>query len=129
MKTKNLSVVLLISATLSLTSCATLFTPTKQKVTFTGESGIGIYDGAKKLGETDKDGMATVRVRKQLSTKTLFAKKEGYAKTPIQVEAVFNPVSILNLFSFLGWGVDAATGKMFKYDSDVIEIEMRKKED
>ena len=128
MKTKVLSVALLC-ATLFCSSCATLFTPTKQKVTFTGESGIGLYDGAKKLGETDNDGTATVKVRKSLSDKTLFAKKEGYAKTPVQVESVFNPISILNLFSVFGWAIDAATGKLCKYDSDIIEIEMRKKED
>jgi len=112
-----------------LSSCATLFTPTKQKVTFMGESGIGIYDGTIKIGEIDKEGIATIKIKKGSNDKTLFAKKEGFEKTPIQVESVFNPISILNFFFFPGWIVDFATGKICKYDNEVLEIEMRKKTD
>ena len=95
-----------------------------------GESGIGIYDrsGSKKLGIIGQEGTTTIKVRKSLTTTTLFARKEGYAETPLQLETVFNPISILNTFFILGWGVDALTGKICKYEDDVYTIEMRKKE-
>ena len=57
------------------------------------------------------------------------AKKEGYAKTPVQVDTKFNAVSLWNLLFWPGWVVDLATGKICKYEDDVIEIEMRKKEE
>lgn len=130
MKTKLLSVAFFTCAAFCFSSCATLFTPNKQKITFIGESGIGIYDrsGSKKLGIIGQEGTTTIKVRKSLTTTTLFARKEGYAETPLQLETVFNPISILNTFFILGWGVDALTGKICKYEDDVYTIEMRKKE-
>ena len=41
---------------LCLSSCGTLFTPTKQAITFMGMPGTRIYDNGKKLGEIEEDG-------------------------------------------------------------------------
>ena len=39
----------------------------------------------------------------------------------------FNGVSILNLFGLLGWGIDAATGSLKKYDTKVYNITLDEK--
>ena len=130
MKVKK-SVLMLVMAScvsgFTLTSCGTLFTSSHQAIMFTGENGATIYDKGKVLARTDDDGIATAKVRKSLSDKTLVVKKEGYKNTPVELEAVFNPVSILNLGNLFGWGIDLATGKCCKWDTDVVEFEMEKK--
>ena len=119
-------VVLMLICALCLSSCGTLFTPTKQPITFIGMPETKIYDNYKKIGEITEDGIATIKVRKELSDKTLIAKKEGYKNTPIVLEAVFNPVSLINLTNVLAWVIDLGTGKCCKWDTDVVEIEMEK---
>ena len=69
---KNL---LLIVCALSLSSCGTLFTSSKQSLTFMGLPETKIYDNSQKLGEISEDGTATIRVKKSLTSKTLLAKK------------------------------------------------------
>lgn len=123
MKKVKLAVSALI---LSLTciSCGTLFTSSNQNITFTGEQGIKIYDQNRKIAEIGKDGTGTTKLKKRLSSKTLIAKKDGYKNTPFQVDATFNPVSIINLLNPLAWAIDLGTGKCCKWDTEIIEIEM-----
>lgn len=124
MKIKNL--LLITIGIFFFTSCGTLFTSTKQKITFVGLPETKIYDNGKKLGVITDDGQTTIKIRKKLSDKTLIAKKEGYKNAFIELDAVFNPVSIINLTNFLGWAIDLATGKCCKWDEDVVEIDMEK---
>ena len=116
----------LVISTLCLTSCGTLFTPSKQPITFMGMPETRIYDNNQKIAEIPEDGTTTVNIRKKLSDKTLIAKKDGYKNTPIQLNAVFNPVSVINLTNVIAWGIDLGTGKCCKWDNDVIEVEMEK---
>ena len=111
---------------LCLSSCGTLFTPTKQSITFIGIPEIKIFDNGKKLGEIKEDGTTTIKVRKKLYNKTLIAKRRGYKNTPIILEATLNPVSIINLTNVFAWIIDLGTGKCCKWDSDIIEIEMER---
>ena len=127
MKTiKNLFIIAL--AMFFFTSCGTLFTPTKQKITFVGLPETRIYDEGKRIGTTSEDGEAVIKVRKKLSDKTLVAKKEGYKNTYIELDAVFNPISIINLSNILAWAIDLGTGKCCKWDSEYIEFDMEKAE-
>ena len=111
---------------LCLSSCGTLFTPSKQSITFMGMPETRIYDNGKKLGEISEGGTTIIKVRKELSSKTLIAKKDGYKNTPFTLDATFNPVSIINLTNILAWAIDLGTGKCCKWDTDVVEIEMEK---
>ena len=113
---------------LLMTSCGTLFTPTKQKITFVGLPETSIYDDGKKLGTINDEGETTIKVRKKLSDKTLIAKKNGYKNANIKLDAVFNPISIINLTNVLGWGIDLISGKCCKWDTDYVEIEQEKAE-
>lgn len=112
---------------LSLASCGTIFTSSKQDITFTGEYGVRIYDKGKKIAEINDDGVGTAKVRKKLSSKTLIAKKEGYNDQPLQLEATFNPISVLNLLNIIAWGVDLGTGKCCKWADEIIEVQMTPK--
>lgn len=119
-------VVLLLICAFCLSSCGTLFTPTKQAITFIGTPEARIYDNGKILGQIEEDGTAIIKIRKKLSNKTLIAKKRGYKNTPILLETTLNPVSIINLTNIFAWIIDLGTGKCCKWDSDVIEFEMEK---
>lgn len=119
-------VLLMLICVLCLSSCGTLFTPSKQPITFMGMPETRIYDNGKKLGEIAESGTTTIKVRKKLSNKTLIAKKDGYKNTPITLDATFNPVSIINFTNILAWAIDLGTGKCCKWDTDVVEIEMEK---
>ena len=121
-------VLLMLTCVLCLSSCGTLFTPSKQPITFMGMPETRIYDNGKKLGEIAESGTTTIKVRKELSNKTLIAKKDGYKNTPVTLDATFNPVSIINLTNILAWAIDLSTGKCCKWDTDVVEIEMEKSE-
>ncbi len=111
---------------LCLSSCGTLFTPSRQAITFVGIPETKIFDNGKKLGEIKEDGTTTIKVRKKLYNKTLIAKRRGYKNTPIILEATLNPVSIINLTNVFAWIIDLGTGKCCKWDSDIIEIEMER---
>ena len=113
---------------LLMTSCGTLFTPTKQKIMFVGLPETSIYDDGKKLGTINDEGETTIKVRKKLSDKTLIAKKNGYKNAYIELDAVFNPISIINLNNVLGWGIDLISGKCCKWDTNFVEIEQEKAE-
>lgn len=117
---------LCVVSVLLLSSCGTLFTSSKQDITFTGDPGIAVYDKGKKIAEIGNDGIGHAKIRKKLSDKNLIAKKEGYKNTPLQVETVLNPISILNLLCVPAWAVDLCTGKCCKWDNEIIEIEMKK---
>lgn len=117
---------LLTLLSFSLSSCCTLFTPSKQTITFSGDNGVKIYDNATKIAEIREGNTATARVRKKLSDKTLIAKKEGYRNTPLILEATFNPVACINLLNVVSWAIDLGTQKACKWDNTVIEIEMQK---
>ena len=119
-------VLLMLTCVLCLSSCGTLFTPSKQPITFMGMPETRIYNNGKKLGEIAESGTTTIKVRKELSDKILIAKKDGYKNTPVTLDATFNPVSIINLTNILAWAIDLGTGKCCKWDTDVVEIEMEK---
>ncbi|WP_455665136.1 hypothetical protein [Phocaeicola sp.] len=120
--------ILLLLGCACLSSCSTLFTQTRQPVTFIGENGTKIFDASTnvKLGEIKKDNTITLQIKKKLGDKYLLAKKEGYAPTPLLVESSFNPVSLWNLLFWPGFIIDLGTGKINKYDAVSYEIEMEK---
>lgn len=125
MKNKKILVIAL-STLLLFTSCGTLFTPTRQRITFTGLPETRIYDNGKRLGVIPHDGMTTIKVKKKLSDKQLIAKKKGYKNSIICLDAVLNPVSIINLTNLFAWAIDLITGKCCKWENDIIEIDMEK---
>lgn len=71
-------IILLLVAAVSFSSCCTLFSSSKQAITFTGPEGTKIYDASTniKLGEIGSDQVTTIRIKKKREDKTLIAKKK-----------------------------------------------------
>lgn len=120
---KNL---LLLITLLSLSSCGTLFTSSRQSITFTGEEGVKIYDNGQKIATIGQSGETVVSIRKKLSSKELIAKKDGYKPTPLRLEASVQPVSFINLLNVVAWAIDLGTQKAAKWETTYFEVDMEK---
>ena len=109
-------ILLLLSVCISFSSCCTLFSSSKQDITFTGMNGTKIYE----------DNSVTVQIKKKREDKQLVAKKEGYQTTPFVLESTFNNACLWNILFWPGFLVDLGTQKMNKWDNTIINIEMEK---
>lgn len=104
----------LVMLTLITASCATIFTGTKDDINIDSKpEQAGIYINGIKRGETP----STVSVKRPGLDKTyVVLKKDGYKNRRFLLESKFNAVSVINLGSVLGWGVDILSGAVKKYD-------------
>ena len=121
-------ILFLLCCTVLFTSCMTICSKSNQGITFTGENGIKLYDGTNnvKLGEIKEGNSVTVNIKKKMADKTVIAKKEGYANTPMVIESNFNTKSLWNILFWPGFLIDLGTGKMNKYDPVTYNIDMEK---
>lgn len=109
----------------------TVFTKSRQTVTFTGEAGTKLYDATNnvKIAEISDGGSTTVKMKKKLADKTIIAKKSGYKDTPFIIESEFNAKSLWNILFWPGFLIDLGTGKINKYDPVIYNVELEKQED
>ncbi|WP_316824340.1 PEGA domain-containing protein [Pedobacter miscanthi] len=113
-----------VSATLLLSSCATVFTGTKQTVQInTNPPAATVEIDGVKAGVTP----LAVTLKKGFTGQTISLKLDGYDPKTFQPQTTFNAVSVVNLLFFPGFIVDAATGAMMKYDPKVYEITLEPK--
>ena len=121
-------VILLTLSALLLGSCATLFTGTKDTLTFeSNPSGAEVYIDGLYVCITP----CTVDVTRSISEERVEFKLDEYEIRVIELDREFNVVTILNLFTggIIGFGIDALTGAMFKYDKKSYDIDLKKKID
>lgn len=113
-------------AAISFSSCCTIFTASKQDITFMAPNGTKIYDVATnvKIAEVESNNMITTKIKKKFEDKQLIARKDGYSPTPFMLETAFNPSSLWNILFWPGFLVDLGTGKMFKWDNTIINLEL-----
>lgn len=105
------------------TSCATLFTGTKDNITFNSTpAGATIFKDGVEQCKTP----CTVKVKRSVSDTDVEYKLDGYQTRLITLDKEFNVISILNLGNLLGWGIDAITGAVMKYDRKTYDIELTK---
>lgn len=118
----------LLSVLLLFSSCATIFTSSRQVITFSGMEGTKIYDVSTniKIAEIGSDKTATASIKKKLSDKILVAKKDGYKNCPLLLESSFNTTSLWNLLFWPGFIVDLGTGQMNKWDNTYISVDLEK---
>ena len=110
--TPSLAKFLTILAALSLCGCASIFTGTKSKVRVeSNPPGARVQVDGLDKGQTP----TSVSLKRGSSGQTVTLSKQGYKPKSFEPDTEFNPVSVLNLFSLLGWGIDAATGAMWVY--------------
>lgn len=106
-----------------LTSCATIFTGTRDTISFNSTpSGATIYKDGIELCKTP----CTVPLKRKLGESSVEFKLDGYETRLIILDKTFNPVSIINLGSIFGWGIDALTGSIVKYDRKSYDIKLSK---
>lgn len=119
-KTKLIS--LLLCTTL-MTSCATIFTGTKATVTINSEP-----PGAKVQVNGFDQGVTptTFRAKRGLKGNTVTLKKAGYETRTFDLEQKFNLVSIINLASVVGWGIDLLSGAIMQIDPKQYNITLDK---
>jgi hypothetical protein len=124
MKRKNLLMSSLSVIIVFMTSCATIFTGTKQTVQInsTPSGAMVLIDGIDH-GTTP----AAIKLRKNYYGQTITLKSDGYETKILQPKMEYNVVSGFNLFNILGFGIDAATGALWKYAPTSYEIELIKR--
>jgi hypothetical protein len=113
-----LSVIILI---IFATSCATIFTGTKDRISFKSTpSGAVIFKDGVELCTTP----CTYKVKRSMSDTDLEFKLDGYETRLITLDTEFNVVSVINLGNLFGWGIDALSGAVMKYDRKSYEISL-----
>lgn len=100
-------------------NCATLFTGTKDKITFnTTPQGAAIFINGIEQCKTP----CTIDVKRSFFNTLTEFKLDGYETQIISLSKEFNVVSILNLGDIFGWAIDFVSGAVFKYDKKSYEI-------
>lgn len=111
---------------ISTTSCATIFTGTKDKIVFnsTPEGAKVFHKGVEKCVTP-----CTAEIPKALSKQVATFKKEGYADKEVKLVKTFNPVTLLNILfgGVIGAGIDTATGSIIKYSPKTYTVELETK--
>jgi hypothetical protein len=121
MKTRNLLVLALFTSL--LTSCATIFTGTKDVISFDSEpKGAMVYIDGLEVCRTP----CRTPVKRSLEGKQVELSLDGYETRVILLDTKFNLVSVLNLGNILGWGIDALTGTIMRYDRKNYKVELQK---
>ena len=117
------SIIAISIVSLLMTSCATIFTGTKDKITFNSTpAGATIYKDGVEQCKTP----CTLKVKRSLSDTDIEYKLDGYETRLITLDKEFNIVSVINLGNLLGWGIDALSGAVMKYDKKVYDITLSK---
>jgi hypothetical protein len=116
-----LQIGLVFTLVLAFGGCATLFTGTSDEVRFESEpSGATVVIDGIDRGTTP----TTVSIDRSINDKRVTIEKEGYEEREFQLQKDFNAVSVLNLANLLFWGVDLATGSVYKYSPKQYETEL-----
>ncbi len=120
------TLVFLLFTTLLFTSgCATIFTGTKQTIQLDSEpSGAMVQVDGIDRGETP----LALSLQKGNEGQVIRLEKEGYRARTFQAQTTFNGVAVLNLFNLLFWGIDAASGALWKYDPQTYMMRLEKEE-
>ena len=115
---------LLLVAVLMMTSCATLFTGTKEMITVTSN----VDNATVKFDGINMGSIPLVTKVKKSFDGMVSVEADGYKDERFQLQKSFQPVAILNLFNILWWGVDFITGAVNKFDMKGYDIELKEEE-
>lgn len=120
---KQKLLILAMVSTFLTTSCATIFTGTKDPLFFNSDpGGATVYIDGLEVCTTP----CTTNIKRSISEKLVEFRMEGYETKVIALDRKFNIVSIINLIDPLGWAIDAATGSLMRYDQKGYEVELDK---
>ena len=104
-----------------MTGCATIFTGTKDRISFISTpSGAVIYKDGLEICTTP----CNYKVKRSLNDTEVEFKLDGYETRLITLDKEFNLVSIINLGNLFCWGIDALSGAVMKYDRKSYDIKL-----
>lgn len=110
---------------LFLSGCATIFSGSSDNVTFNSTpEGAKVEINGNSVGRTP----VTVPIKRTLTPPQVQLKLDGYESRNVMVQNSFNGVSVLNIFFWPGFIIDAATGTLMKYDITTYNTELEAKE-
>ena len=113
----------LFLALLLMTGCATIFTGTKDNISFSSTpSGATIYKDGVEICTTP----CNYKIKRSLNDTDIEFKLDGYETRLITLDNELNLVSIINLGNLLGWGIDALSGAVMKYDRKSYDLKLTK---
>ena len=113
----------LMIALFLMTGCATIFTGTKDRISFSSTpSGATIYKDGVEICTTP----CNYRIKRSINDTDIEFKLDGYETRLITLDKEFNLVSIINLGNLLGWGIDALSGAVMKYDRKSYDLKLTK---
>ncbi len=127
-------IIYIVSSGFLLCSCASIFSGSRKSIIIDSnvkEKSTLTIDGNK---HKDISFPYSVKVKRGFNSSVVKGEIDGYEPAMLHIEKTFNPVSIINLGSILGWGIDAATGAMMKpeynnYDLEFGPIKKQEKKD
>ena len=105
-----------------MTSCATLFTSGKARVNINSKT-----KGTTVLINGLEKGTTPLNIKVKADDIITF-EKEGFESRTVVVDSKFNTIAILNLFSILGWGIDAITNSLKVPDTRVYNVTLKEEE-
>lgn len=119
-------IILSIIVLCSMSSCATIFCGSKQKVVFNSnvESEATLSIDGRKYERVTFPYM--VKIARGFDETVVKAQCDGYRPLQLIIDKKFNAVSVLNLTDVLGWGIDAATGAIMKPEFKYYDLEFEK---
>jgi hypothetical protein len=106
-----------------LSSCATIFTGTRDVISFNSTpQGAMIYKDGVELCKTP----CSFPMKRDFNDVSLQIKLDGYQTRVFKLDKQLNVVSVLNLGNLLGWGIDALSGSLLKYDRKQYDLVLEK---
>ncbi|WP_276979099.1 hypothetical protein [Flavobacterium filum] len=102
---------------LLMTSCATILTGTKQKITFKANADGTVYQNLTEIGKTN----VQLKVKKKDLYKLYTIKADGYKDKQLELNVKGNPIFYVNILFglFITGYFDLATGAILKTDKEV----------
>jgi len=116
---------IVVSVTLLVSGCATVFSPSHDPVTINSvPEGSAVFMDGNRVGKTP----VTLQVKRQLTPPRIEVKSDGYHTQSILLQNQFNGVSLLNIFFWPGFIVDAATGTLMKASQFNYQVDLEAKD-
>lgn len=116
---------IVVSVALLVSGCATVFSPSHDPVTINSvPEGSAVFMDGNRVGKTP----VTLQVKRQLTPPRIEVKSDGYHTQSILLQNQFNGVSLLNIFFWPGFIVDAATGTLMKASQFNYQVDLEAKD-
>lgn len=112
-----------VALLVALAGCATLFTPSKDKISFSSDlDEVTVYIDGQLVGRTPLE----VEIPRAMATRGALARfvKDGYEPQEFRLKRRFNKVAIWNSTGIFSWGTDILSGAWYEYEPLKYHIEL-----